>query len=100
MTNFEINQYLCKLYTYLTNKSIVLIISLANKQDRRGAIDDEDHIRNKLQIETLKTKHKIVINSKILTKIYFVNFFLRNSVLHCLRRIIKPMNPFEKDFHG
>ncbi len=76
ITNFEINQYLCKLHTYLTNKSIVLVISLANKQDRRGAIDDEDHIKNKLQIETLKTKHKIVINYRILKIIYLVNFFV------------------------
>jgi hypothetical protein len=56
---------------------LIFIISLANKQDRKGAIDDEDNLKDKLQIDRLKTKHKIV--SFIISKISSINlrFFLK-----------------------
>jgi hypothetical protein len=40
--------------------SIYFIISLANKQDQRNAINKEENIKDKLQIEKLRRKHKIV----------------------------------------
>jgi hypothetical protein len=33
---------------------------LANKQDQRGAISSERDLKRELEIERLKTKHKIV----------------------------------------
>jgi hypothetical protein len=49
---------------------------LANKQDRKGAIDDEDRIKEKLRIEELKRKHKVVCYL-IITKIFeFLAVFL------------------------
>jgi hypothetical protein len=47
---------------------------LANKQDRKGAINKEDHIKEKLQIKKLQRKHKIV-NYKIIINILEFLFF-------------------------
>jgi hypothetical protein len=49
---------------------------LANKQDRRDAINEEDDIKEKLQIERLKRKHKIV-NYKLILKILKFLFFIK-----------------------
>ncbi|CAF2396261.1 unnamed protein product [Rotaria sp. Silwood2] len=40
----------------LRNKPILILV---NKQDVKGALDDEDEIKEKLEIEELKIKHKI-----------------------------------------
>jgi hypothetical protein len=48
---------------------------LANKQDRRGAINKEDDIKEKLEIEKLKRKHKIVNYRIILNILEFLSFF-------------------------
>ncbi|CAF4967839.1 unnamed protein product, partial [Rotaria sp. Silwood1] len=44
------------------------ILILANKQDLRGALNDEDEIKEKLDIENLKIKHKIELCTAIPNK--------------------------------
>lgn len=59
------------------------MFSLANKQDRDGAIDDEDSIKRKLNIDRLKIKHKIVsyiiIFERSLIKILLRNYVRQNQ---------------------
>lgn len=77
-------------------------ISLANKQDQKGAINSENNLKHQLDIEKLKTKHKIVseifiFEKNVRTKIFVV----RNYVRHYHKsKKIKLMNRFEKVFHG
>jgi hypothetical protein len=51
-------------------------ISLANKQDQRGAISTEYDLKRQLEIEKLKTKHKIVSSFFIFERI-IIKIFLK-----------------------
>jgi hypothetical protein len=53
---------------------------LANKQDQRNAINKEANLKDKLKIEELRRKHKIVNEEKETINIKIA--FFRLGVLH------------------
>ena len=87
--------------------SIVIVFSpfsLANKQDQDGAIDNEDDLKRKLEIDRLRAEHKIVSDpiDSGMNRLH-VSFPLASSrsfARHCRRRRREWIHPFATVSHG
>ena len=60
----------------MSHRWFILFCSLANKQDKKNAIKDEDYLKDKLEIEDLKRKHRIVKNYSMIIKGVDIHFYL------------------------